>query len=109
MADKTAMGRFYESEIEVTLDYVFDHHIADTTCETTKLDRIRSRYLEGSQQHIILTTEISNLWNCTRTGRCGFLGSHDNCAFSTMFQVFGIDVIGFLFDRPWATARFGSA
>jgi len=97
MADKTAMGRFYEREIEVMLCHVFDHRIADVT----RLDKIRNHYVEGSQQYSILTTEINDLGNRARTGKCGFLGSHDNCAFSTMFQVFGIDLIGFLFDRPW--------
>ena len=95
------MKRFYESQIEVMLCDVFSHHFADTMCEIEKLERIRSQYLEGSQQYIFLTTEIKNLANSARTGKCGFVGSHYNCAFSTMYQVFGIDVIGFLFDRPW--------
>jgi hypothetical protein len=97
----TAMKRFYESEIEVMLGTVCGHHIFKADEEIESLVRIRDQYIEGSQQYKILTNQITEIWNSARTGKCGFIGSHYNCAFSVMYLVFGIDVIGFLFDRPW--------
>jgi hypothetical protein len=95
------MERFYESEIEVMLCHVFDHHVRNAMTESTRLERIRHAYLKGSPQYTILTNQMRESWDGARTGKCGFLGSHDNFAFSTMYLVFGIDIIGFLFDVPW--------
>jgi hypothetical protein len=95
------MNAVYESKIEILLANAFDKPRQQAIQRARECDNLRREYAEDSQQRAILDRLYDEIWNGSFTAAQGYLGSYRNCAFSVFHQVFGVDVIAFLFDRAW--------
>ena len=66
---------------------------------------MRKKYEEGNERRSEERAVLDVLWKEANQdsgrGRSGYAGSYVNCVFSILYEVFGMDVIAFLFDHPW--------
>ena len=102
----------YESVIEICLDPVFSEasersdaveQAMGPLCDRYSLRMLDTKIDETSQQKALI-----GLFCKRRAGHRyalaqenGYIGSYHNCVFELLYGVFGVDIIGYLFDRPW--------
>jgi hypothetical protein len=96
------MKAIYESEVEIVMVEVFDKPREEALKRADEFSEMRRGYAKDSQEHAILDRLFDQDLNHTAcSGKNGYIGSYHNCAFSVLYEVFGVDVIAFLFSQPW--------
>lgn len=93
------MNPIYESIIEITL--------TDAIRTPSDQETLIARIVLNPRLSIfrILFSHLIDLFKyaryTARKGKYGYVGSFSNCDFSHLHEVFGVDLIGFLFDKRW--------
>jgi len=93
------MNAVYEGEIEIAL--------TDAIRTPSHQEALIARIVLNPRLNIfrILFSHLIDLFKyaryTARKGKYGYVGSFYNCDFLHLYEVFGVDVIGFLFDKRW--------
>jgi hypothetical protein len=103
--------KVYESEIEICLQPVFGNGSKRDDVAEKELRPVYSRYFEPSedapkgvttQERALLSLFLDRASNEHRVAReNGYVGSYHNCVFKLLYDVFGLDIIAYLFDQAW--------
>jgi hypothetical protein len=95
------MKAVYESEIEIVIREVFYGPRHETLEFAGELDSIRRQYPTDTQEWAILKRLSERASYVACDGKDGYIGGYANCAFSVLYEIFGADVIAFLFNQSW--------
>jgi hypothetical protein len=95
------MKAVYESYIEIVIHDVFDESRHNALEYAFELDLLRRGYPEDTQERAILECLIQRALQASTDGKDGYIGAYTNCAFSVLYEIFGVDVIAFLFNQSW--------
>jgi hypothetical protein len=91
----------FEQVIEIVMEGVHEKIEDETNKSLCELREKRKVYEEGTGERAFL----DSLWNRAMynraVGKTGYVGNYNNCTFSILYEVFGVDIIGFLFNQAW--------
>jgi hypothetical protein len=99
------MKAVYESQIEIAIHNVFDGPRHETLEFASEVDLLRRGYPEDTQEWAILKRLSQRAREAACDGKDGYVGSYNNCAFSVLYEIFGVDVIAFLFNQSWIPSK----
>lgn len=96
--------KVYESEIEICLEPLFSEVCSRDDEIQRELEPIYKRHckqgISADQALIRLYWErASNLHKVAREN--GYIGSYHNCVFHMLYEIFGVDIIAYLFNQAW--------
>ncbi len=91
----------YQGVIDIMIHDVYLIYQDQMLDCVSEFHEAREEYPEESEERAILDRLFDRAKLAIHSGKGGYLGSSVNCAFSVLYEVFGVDVIAFLFDQPW--------
>jgi len=91
----------FQQVIEIVMEGVFDKIRDEANKSLCELREKRKVYEEWSEERAFLDLLWNRAGQDSAVGKNGYVGSYSNCAFSILYEVFGVDIIGFLFNQAW--------
>jgi hypothetical protein len=91
----------FEQVIEIVMEGVFDKIRDEANKSLCELREKRKVYEEWSEERAFLDLLWNHAGQDSAVGKNGYVGSYNNCTFSILYEVFGVDIIRFLFNQAW--------
>lgn len=91
----------FEQVIEIVMEGVFDKIWDEANKSLCELREKRKDYEEGSEERAFLDLLWNRAGQDVGVGKNGCVSNYNNCTFSILYEVFGVDIIGFLFNQAW--------
>jgi hypothetical protein len=95
------MKVIFEQVIEIVMEGVFDKIGDEAAKSLCELREKRKVYEEWSEERPFLDLLWNRAEQNSAVGKNGYVGNYNNCTFSILYEVFGVDIIGFLFNQAW--------
>jgi hypothetical protein len=96
------MEQIYKLHLEIWIDAIeLGKRVDEKSCSRSRRLRLYPSFDSNSEEAQICKVLAGR---GELGGSDGFLSARHNCSFSTLFQIYGIDLLTFLLDRPWVPA-----